>query len=120
MQTKSDKLGAGILINAFVMPGAGHVAAGMKGRGFAIAAGAVALVCYPAFRFAAALSGALREIPVEAGALARSVHAVSMAWGKERNWILACALALLVLWVFGVVDLYVRRRRLGVGSKERA
>ncbi|HPM41201.1 MAG TPA: hypothetical protein PLY45_02040 [bacterium] len=100
------------MLNALVMPGLGQLAAGRKAKGSIIVALTLVFLCYPVFRFTLALYTALEKIPIQAGATVRTIHALAMAWSSEAGVILWCLLAIAVLWVYGIVDLYLLKRKL--------
>ncbi|HPQ80995.1 MAG TPA: hypothetical protein PLZ86_04660 [bacterium] len=108
----SERIDTGILLNALVMPGAGHAAIGQRRKGCALALAVLVLLCVPIVFFTLALANALEVIPADAGALTRASSAIGVAWNSEARLVVRCLIGVFALWAYGITDLLIIRRKL--------
>ena len=106
---KNDTLA--ILLNAFVMPGGGQILLGQKRKGTAIAALAVLFVTLPLIRYTHAVRAALEELSTRGPGLAAGLSALSKAWTTSWPFILACVAMLVVVWIYGIIDVVIVRQK---------
>lgn len=106
-QKPPQRLSTAILLNAFVMPGSGQILVGMTAKGYAIAALTTLFVILPLLRYTLTVMGAMRQIAGPGEGMARGLSALSGAWQQDRTFIFVCLAAVVLLWLYGIVDLIV-------------
>jgi hypothetical protein len=109
--TLKEQFWSALLLDALVIPGAGHWFAGFQRQAAAMIAAVLLLLFVPLFRFVAAVFSALHQSVLATGMPLRSLEALKMAWLSQRTSILACAAGIVLIWIYGIVDLSLRRRQ---------
>lgn len=107
--TEKKNLGAAIFLNALVLPGAGHWLAGFLKQAAAMITAVVLLLFIPLFRFMITVMQLVQQSMAENGLPMRTIEALSTAWQMQRTFSLLCIAGLVLIWIYGIVDL-VRRR----------
>lgn len=119
MRAENRDIGSGILLNALVIPGAGHLSVGQKAKGYALTIAVLLLICFPILRFNIAMADVIGKLPPQGGNLARFLKAMGIAWRAEGTLILCCLIAILAIWAYGIIDLILLKRRIeGSGEKK--
>jgi hypothetical protein len=109
--TEKKNLGAAIFLNALVLPGAGHWLAGFPKQAVAMISGVVVLLFAPLFRFMVAVMELVQQSMSTRGVPMRTLEAFSKAWQMQRTFSLLCIAGLVLIWIYGIVDLARRWRR---------
>ncbi|MFH0799770.1 MAG: hypothetical protein V2A66_06270 [Pseudomonadota bacterium] len=99
-----------IIMNAFVMPGSGHVLVGLKTKGYLIGVLTIIFIFLPILYFAISVSHALQTLSASSNSVMPALEAISRAWVEDKRLILRCILALVFLWAYGIIDLMLKRK----------
>ena len=100
-----------LILNAFVLPGTGHFLIGFKLKGVLIALLTMFFALLPLIRYAMGTVNSLQSLPLMGSAYDRGVAAFSTSWEINRNFILICVTGMLILWIYGIIDLFLIRKR---------
>jgi uncharacterized BrkB/YihY/UPF0761 family membrane protein len=111
MAEQPRHLGAAIFLNALVLPGAGHWLAGFTKQGAAMIVAVLLLLFVPLIRFVMSVMELVQQSIAETGMPMRTLEALSTAWHTQRTFSLLCLAAIVLIWIYGIVDLSVRRMR---------
>jgi hypothetical protein len=104
-------------MNAFVMPGSGHILLGMKFRGWAICLAVIGLLFAAMYKFISDSFDAMLGTHA-LGQMTTTFGAFAAAWQKDRDFIMICIAGIVLLWIFGVADVFINRKRIDRTSKE--
>jgi hypothetical protein len=111
MPEQPKNLGAAIFLNAAILPGAGHWLAGYTRHAAAMIAAIILLLFAPLFRFMFAVMQLVQESIVETGRPMRTLEVLAAAWRADRTLYLLCIAGIVLIWIYGIVDLARRRSR---------
>lgn len=104
-------LNLAIILNAFVMPGSGHIVLGLRLKGFTIGALTLIFLLFPIAHYTAMVMNVLSQVrSMDDPRIFRTMDAISNAWHMDKNLILVCMLAVVVLWLYGILDLVLVKR----------
>lgn len=107
-----------VVLNALVLPGVGHIYIGLRVRGTVLALLTVFFVVAPIAKYAMLMSYALNSMTViTSGAAANFAFALSSMWPAVKNAVILAAVAIAVIWVFGIYDVYVKSKAQILGVK---
>lgn len=102
---------AAILLNALVLPGLGQIMVGKRIKGIVISALTLILLFIPLFKYAIEVFSTLRAIsPTESG-IARGMSTFGNAWDLSRGIIIPCLIAIVILWIYSIVDIALSKRK---------
>lgn len=111
-QRAPRRTSSALLLNALVMPGSGHILAGMAAKGYAIASLTTLFVILPLVRYTLTVMDAMRRFSSHDGKeMIGGLSALGTAWQRDKRFILICACAVALLWLYGIVDLMLWERR---------
>lgn len=110
-ESAPSRLTHALVLNALIFPGSGHFAIGLKRRGIALMAAATVFLVWPLLRYAAAVLTPLQGASHGASPVLRTLEAMGNAWAQTRGTILFCIAALLLTWIYGIVEIAWRMRR---------
>lgn len=100
-----------ILLNLFVMPGSGHIYLGQRFKGYMLAAAALIFLFIPVVKYIMTLLDGLKGLTIEGGQITNSLLMISNAWTINKSLILYCVLLLILIWIYGIVDLVIPRHK---------
>lgn len=107
---KKDKYYHALLLSAFVFPGAGYFSLGKKLRGSLIIAAVLYFIIMPLVRYTHTVMklmspGKARDIfdPT-------TYTAFSLSWNMHHELIIWSLIAIVVLWTFSLLDIYLAMR----------
>lgn len=109
MGVNKRKFALAIILNAFVMPGSGHLIIGERLKGILIGALTVFFVLIPLVQYTMTVMNGLRMMSLTSPALERSLGALSGAFETNRGMIYLCILAVLILWLYGIIDILIMK-----------
>lgn len=110
-QTKNPHWNTAILMNALIMPGSGHIYVGKPFRGYAIGTATLLLIMVPILRYTVSVVAFLNAGSITSGAAATTLSAMSQAWSSDKNLILVCLSLIISLWLYGIIDIILMKRR---------
>lgn len=102
---QKKKLTAALLLNAFVMPGSGHILIGENFKGYGIAISILIFIFYPLIKFFATMLQAARNMPF--------MPALTKSWDINKDALIYCLLGVVLLWVYSIIDIVIKRRKAG-------
>lgn len=111
-QPTAHRLSIALSLNAFVMPGSGHIFAGLAAKGYAIATLTTIFVILPLVRYTLTVMKGLQQLGTTGAGMARGLSTLGTAWQKDKRFILICLGAVALLWLYGIIDLVLQRRKL--------
>lgn len=100
-----------MIFNALVLPGSGHILIGERARGYCLSGITLLLVLVPMMSYMIAFYRALSARSLDVGAKIYGTSALSAAWAANSILILICIAGILLMWIYGIVDLVIRNRR---------
>ena len=101
----------GLVMNALVMPGLGHLYLGYRWRGIAMMLGIVFFIVVPLAKYSMMMTYSLNTITVTTPeVIPNMLKAASIAWPGVQRIIYSSLLAIAVIWVYGIVDLLIKRK----------
>ncbi len=106
-----SRLTHALVLNALLFPGSGHCAIGLRREGIALMAAATAFLLWPLVRYTAAVLIPLHGASHGATPMVRTLEVMSSAWAQTRGTVFFCIAALLITWIYGIVEIAVRMRR---------
>lgn len=108
-KSKATKLIIAVLLNVFIIPGAGHIYIGQRVRGYVLSLATTVFLVVPLARYAILVSAALSNSPVHSQTpLAGMISAFGRAWPDAKELVILSLAALAIIWIFGIVDVYLR------------
>ena len=106
MPIKDNKIRWAIILNAFVMPGSGHIFLGEKTKGYLLGTAVIVLVLAPLMRFMLSVMQSTATLTAQDSMIASSIDAFSVAWSANSTFIICCLLGVVALWIYGIVDVW--------------
>jgi len=107
-----------LLLSAFVFPGAGYFSIGRKRRGFFIIIPVLYFILMPIIRYTHTVMklmspGTARDIfdPT-------SYVAFSLSWNMHHRLIIWSLIAIVILWIFSILDIYLMMRETQKNAEE--
>lgn len=110
-KTKS-KATIAIILNATVLPGCGHWVLGQRIKGTIIGLVVIFLVTLPLVQYSITLLSTIRGVTAGGPAMQRSIQAISESWTVNRNLFYICIIGIAILWIYGILDIYLIKRRM--------
>lgn len=104
MQTQEDKKRLAIVLNAFVMPGTGHMVLGQRVKGLVISLLIVVLLLFPIYRYSQSAMDAFEKLSVDGNLAASGIMALSDAWAANKKMIFFCLVGVVIVWLYGIID----------------
>ena len=109
--TPFKHFGAALLLDALVFPGAGHWFAGFTRRGAAMIVASLLLLFVPLFRYVAGVAALIQQPLARHGMPMSTLATLGTTWHAQRGFILGCLAGIVLIWIYGIVDLILERRR---------
>ena len=110
--TGKDKISTALIVNAFVIPGGGHIMIGQKIKGYLIASLVVLFLFIPVFLYTLGVLNSMRMIGMPATSMINGLEALSKSWEINRGVIIPSFIAILVLWIYGILDILIIKKRI--------
>lgn len=108
-----------LLLNAFVMPGSGHIFIGQKFRGYLLSLITLILVIIPVVRYTMTVVNSLNALVVSGNISASAISTMGNAWAINKNLILFCLAGIFAAWIYGIIDIIIIRSRHGMHNREK-
>lgn len=104
------KLKTALLLNALVMPGAGHIYIGKSLKGYLMGIAVLVLLIIPIVRYTMTVMEGMKTLIIGGNISASAITAISGAWAVNKNLILYSLLGILVIWIYGIADIMIQNR----------
>lgn len=101
-----------LLLNALVMPGAGHIYLGKAVKGYLMSIAVFVLLIIPIVRYTMAVVDGLNNLIVGGNISSSAISAISGAWAANKNLILYSLLGIVIIWIYGIVDVMIEAKRI--------
>lgn len=110
-RSESPKKTIAIFLNALVCPGVGHIYMGYKVRGYVLAIACVFFIVAPLAKFVFAMSYAMNMMraPSSNPVILLSQAAV-VTWPDIKGVVLSSIAGIIIIWVYGIVDIYMKSK----------
>lgn len=101
-----------ILLNALILPGAGHFYAGLRLRGAMLALACIAFITLPVIKYAMAFSYTLDMMDITGNLNFYGIMAEALvrAWADVRTLSYLALAGLFIVWLFSIIDIVLKTR----------
>lgn len=112
------KIDIAILLNAFVFPGFGHFYIKQKLMGFLLSIGSVFFIACPVIKYSIMTGYALQfmNTAIQGITAENILNVMALAWPDVKRMTFLSLLGLLVIWLYGIIDLVVKKRSVVSGQ----
>ncbi len=109
---KRGNVKIGLVLNALVMPGLGHLYLGYRWRGISMMLAIVFFIVVPLAKYSMMMTYALNTITVTTPEVVPNMlKAASIAWPGVQRIIYLSLVAIILIWSYGVVDILLMKRK---------
>jgi len=105
---KKKKWQNALMYNLFVMPGAGQISLGNKRKGFLLIFETCFFIFYAFLAFARAWELKLTH----SNPTLEIIYAIKIAWAGSKTKIILCLGGIIIVWVYGIYDIYAQKKNL--------
>lgn len=99
-----------LLLSGLVFPGSGQLYLKRKAKGALIIIGSSLFVLYPLVKYLIGLNAVLSSgSETDPLSIYENIMAMETVYAAQRHTIYVCSLFLLVLWLFGIVDILIKK-----------
>ena len=103
-QPASNRRMTALLFNALVFPGCGYFFIGQRRKGWMIILLTVVAVIAALLSYTSAFQHALFAMPAREAIILKATTAIDLAWQQAKSTVYPLVGAIIVLWVYGIVD----------------
>ena len=104
---KKDKYHHALLLSSFLFPGAGYFSIGKKRRGIFVIAAVLYFIIMPIVRYTHTVMKLMTPTTARDVFDPRSYVAFSLSWNEHHNLIIWSLIAIAVLWIFSILDIFI-------------
>lgn len=104
MRDEERKYLVAVLLSALLFPGAGHIYLKKTLRGVLLCIATAALILFLIADFTLTYQRSVQSIPISDSLIIQNILALNETWMLLKNQIIYTAVALIIIWVFGIVD----------------
>jgi hypothetical protein len=112
MKTRDvDRFSLALLLNACVLPGMGNYIIGERIKGVFISLASILCLFVPLLKYSVDVFKVLDQKFENPAEFASSLNAASTAFQRNKDLIIYCLGALVLLWLYGIIDILIKKRK---------